>query len=69
MKTYTTLIDVEKDIEKLQLERKIAIEELKSIKNSYLEKLKLVNITVSALKFASKYGALHYLKYLFKGKK
>lgn len=69
MKTYTSLLDVEKDLKVLELEREIAIEELKSIKNDYVEKFKLVNIAVNVLKFTSKYGILLYFKNFFKRKK
>lgn len=62
MKIYTSYSELEKDIRMLQLEREIAVEELKVIKNSYEEKLKPINIALNVLKFTSKYGLLLYVK-------
>jgi hypothetical protein len=69
MKTYTNLLEIEKDLQMIQLERDIAVEELKAIKNGYEEKLKPINIALSVLKITSKYGLLLYLKDIFTGNK
>lgn len=69
MKTYSSYTEIEKDLQMLQLERQIAVEELKAIKNGYEEKLKPINIALNVLKFTSKYGLLLYVKDLFKGSK
>lgn len=69
MKTYTSYLELEKDLTMLQLEREIAVEELKAIKNGYEEKLKPINIALNVLKFTSKYGLLLYLKDFFKNNK
>jgi hypothetical protein len=69
MKTYTNLLDIEKDLRVLELEREIAVEELKAIKNGYEEKLKPVNMALNILKFTSKYGLLLYVKDFLMGNK
>ena len=64
-KKYTSFEEIEEDLVRLKLERDIAWEELKLIKNEYKDDFKPLNWVSSVLKFASKYGVMVILKRLF----
>lgn len=67
MKTYSTFEEIENDLKRLRLERDIAWEELKLVKNEYKEDLKPMNWVSSALKLTGKYGFIALIrKWLFK---
>ncbi|PQJ80613.1 DUF6327 family protein [Polaribacter porphyrae] len=66
MKTYTSFIEIEKDLRKLELERDIAKEELKIVKHNFEDFLKPVNWVTTILKAISKYGVLLMIKRIFK---
>jgi hypothetical protein len=62
MKPYQNFEQIEYDLKVLNLERKIAFEELKGVKQDFEETLKPMNILGGALKFLGKYGALLLVK-------
>ncbi|MFD2530300.1 MULTISPECIES: DUF6327 family protein [Polaribacter] len=66
MKNYTSFEEIDRDLKQLALERDIALEELKVVKNDFEESLKPLNILSSSLKFLSKYSALVFIKKIFK---
>lgn len=66
MKTYTSFIEIEKDLRKLELEKEIAKEELKIVKRDFEEFLTPVNWLTSILRAVSKYGVLLTIKRFFK---
>lgn len=66
MKTYTSFIEIEKDLRKLELERDIAKEELKIVKHKFEDFLKPVSWVNTILKAISKYGVLLMIKRFFK---
>lgn len=66
MKTYKTFDDIEYEMNKLQLEREIAWEELKGVKNQFHEDLKPMNWVNTAIKFAGRYGIFVLLKKIIK---
>jgi len=66
MEKYKSFKDIRVDLRRLQLERQIAVEELKLVKSDFEDSLKPINLFGSFLKFASKYGLLIALKKIFK---
>ncbi|AQS95021.1 hypothetical protein BXQ17_13450 [Polaribacter sp. BM10] len=66
MKNYTSFKEIDRDLKQLALERDIALEELKGVKNDFEQSLKPLNILSSSLKFLSKYSALVFIKKIFK---
>lgn len=66
MDTYKTFADIEHNLNKLKLEREIAWEELKGIKNEFKEDLKPMNWVSTAIKFAGNYGLFVLLKKFIK---
>ncbi|WP_405565004.1 hypothetical protein [Polaribacter sp. Asnod6-C07] len=66
MKTYTSFIEIEKDLKKLELEREIANEELKIVKHNFEDILEPMNWINSAFKMISKYGVLLMIKKILK---
>lgn len=66
MKTYQSFEEIERDLKQLSLERKIAVEELKIVKNDFEESIKPISILTSIFKFFSKYGVLMLIKKIFK---
>jgi len=56
MKQYQSFEDIENDLKRLSLERKIALEEIKLIKSEFQDDLKPSNWMQSVLKNAGKYG-------------
>lgn len=66
MEKYESFKDIKQDLKKLQLERQIAVEELKLVKSDFEDSLRPINLFGSFLKFASKYGLMIALKRIFK---
>lgn len=67
MKTYTTFKEINNDIKRCELERDIAWEELKLIKNEFKEDLQPLNWVNTALKLTGKYSFIAILrKWIFK---
>jgi hypothetical protein len=64
--TYRNFEEIEADLKRLNLERKIAWEELKLVKNDLKEDLQPYNWIQSVIKTAGKYGAFILVKKLFK---
>lgn len=66
MRTYTSFIEIEKDLRKLELEKAIAKEELKIVKHNFERYLQPVHWISSILKMASKYGIVLLIKRILK---
>jgi hypothetical protein len=62
MKEYNTFDDIDRDLKRLNLERKIAIEELKLVRAKVEEDLKPINLMLTALKVAGQIGLFKMLK-------
>lgn len=65
-RTYTNFEDIEKDLKRLKLERQIAWEEMKLLKNEFKEDLSPANWVQTMLSAFGKYGMFILLKKLFK---
>ncbi|TXD48203.1 DUF6327 family protein [Polaribacter sp. IC073] len=66
MRTYQSFEEIDRDLKLLSLEKEIALEELKVVKNDFEESLRPISILSNGLKFVSKYGALMFIKKIFK---
>jgi hypothetical protein len=66
MKAYQSFEEIDRDLKRLSLEKQIALEELKMVKNDFEESLRPISILSDAFKFFSKYGALIFIKKIFK---
>lgn len=66
MKTYNSFKDIDNDLKKLDLERQIAWEELKLVKEEFKEDLQPLNWVSSALKVVGKMGGFMLLKKIIK---
>lgn len=66
MKTYRNFKEIEIDLKQLSLEKQIALEELKIVKNDFEESLKPMNIISNILTGFGKVGTLMFIKKLFK---
>jgi hypothetical protein len=66
MKRYQNFEQIDSDLRRLSLERQIALEELKMVKNDFEESLRPISMLRDAFKFLSKYGALLFIKKIFK---
>jgi len=67
MKQYQSFEEIETDLKRLNLERKIALEEMKLLKTEFQDNLKPSNWVVSTvLGVASKYGFYWLLKKFLK---
>ena len=66
MKIYQSFDEIDRDLKQLSLEKEIALEELKIVKGDFEESLKPLTIVSSTAKFLSKYGALMFIKKIFK---
>ena len=62
MKTYKDFKSIERDLKILNLERKIALEEIKHLKHDYEDCLKLPNWMQSGMDIISKLSTLLLLK-------
>ena len=63
---YSNFEEIEADLKRLNLERKITLEELKLIKNDFKEDFRPLNWIQGGIKFAAKYGVFILLKKLLK---
>lgn len=63
---YEDMESLDKDLHILNLERQIAWEEIKSVKEDYKEDLKPLKWIQSALAFASKLGAMLLVRKIVK---
>lgn len=66
VKTYKNAESIERNLKILDLERKIALEEIKLLKEDYKEDLKPINWLYSGLKFASKFAGALIIKKILK---
>lgn len=66
MKNYENFAQIEYDLKVLKLEKQIALEELKVVKNNFQESLKPLSMLKGVAKFVGKYGLLVFIKKLFK---
>lgn len=62
MKTYRNFDDIDRELNRLSLERQIIWEEIKVLKNNFQEDMRPLNWVQSGLRTAGKYGALMLLK-------
>lgn len=62
MKQYQSFKEIETDLKRLNLERKIALEELKLLKSGVKEDLKPANWLSSILGMLGKYGIYQLIK-------
>ncbi|WP_035483127.1 hypothetical protein [Gaetbulibacter saemankumensis] len=66
MKEYNTFEDIDTDLKRLNLERQIAIEELKLVQIKIEEEFKPYNLILTAFKVVSKIGLFKILKKIMK---
>jgi hypothetical protein len=66
IKTYQSFDEIDKELKKISLERQIAFEELKIVKNDFEQTLKPISFLNSVFKFVSKYGVLLMIKKIFR---
>ncbi|TNJ45397.1 hypothetical protein KFZ70_06190 [Tamlana fucoidanivorans] len=66
MKIYHNLESVERDLKILNLERKIALEELKHLKKDYEDSVKLPQWLQTGVELGSKLSTFLFLRKLFK---
>ncbi|WP_136482435.1 hypothetical protein [Cognatitamlana onchidii] len=66
MKVYKNIESIERDLKILDLERKIALEELKLLKNDYENSFRLPNWFQSGLSILNKASTILMLKRVFK---
>ena len=66
MKSYKSFDEINYDLNRLHLERQIALEEMKGIKNAFQHDMKPLNWVSTGLKLAGKYGILVLLKKFIK---
>ncbi|MBQ4820541.1 DUF6327 family protein [Aquimarina sp. MMG016] len=65
-KTYTTFKEIEQDLRKLNLQRKISMEEIKLLKYELKEDLQPYQWVSTALSAIKKYGIFYLIRRLFK---
>jgi hypothetical protein len=65
MKRYQSFKQIDSDLKRLSLQRQIALEELKIVKNDFEESIRPISILRDAFKFLSKYGTLLFIKKIF----
>jgi hypothetical protein len=66
MKNYQSFQDIDQDLKRLRLERNIALEKMKLIKNEFKENLKPANWVSTIFNVAGKYGFYMLLKRFIK---
>jgi len=66
MKIYQDIESIERELKILNLERQIAFEEIKNLKEAYKEDLKPLNWIQAGAKIAGKFGGLMLLKKIIK---
>ena len=64
MKTYKSFDEIDYDLNRLKLERQIAWEEIKGVKNNFQEEMQPLNWVNTGMKVAGKYGILVLLRKL-----
>jgi len=69
MKQYNNLKEVNHDLKRLNLERQIAWEEIKGLKEDFKESIQPYNWFGPILSSAKQYGILYFIRLLFKKKK
>lgn len=62
MKAYNTFDDIDKDLKRFDLERKIAWEELKLVQGKVEKDLQPINLIVTVFKVIGKVGMFKLLK-------
>lgn len=60
--SYNNFDEIDTDLKRLDLQRKIAWEELKLVKHDFKDQFKPLSWVQSTLKFAGKYGIFMILK-------
>ncbi|UWX54427.1 hypothetical protein NYZ99_16100 [Maribacter litopenaei] len=63
---YRNFDEIEYDLERLDLERQIALEELKGLKQEVKEDLSPYNWLSTSISFVKKYGILYLIKKILK---
>jgi hypothetical protein len=66
MKTYQSFEEISRDLRQLSLERQIALEELKIVKNDFQESLKPMSMVSNILSVLGKLSTLMFIKKIFK---
>jgi hypothetical protein len=66
IKTYQSFDEIDRDLKRLSLERRIAIEELKMVKSDFEDSLRPISILISVFDFVRKYGILLLIKKMFR---
>ncbi|SDR71013.1 hypothetical protein SAMN05216503_0547 [Polaribacter sp. KT25b] len=66
MKAYKSFEEINRDLKQLSLERQIALEELKMVKNDFEESLKPLSIARNVLTAIGKFGTLMFIKKIIK---
>lgn len=66
MSNYQNIESIERDLKILDLERKIALEEIKGLKHDYLKDFKPLNWMQSGLKLTRKLASMLILKKILK---
>lgn len=66
MDTYKDIESIERDLEILDLERKIAFQQIKGLKEEYKEDLKPLSWMQSGLKIIGKLGGMMLVKKIIK---
>lgn len=63
---YNNFEEIEYDLQRLNLERKIAMEELKGLKQEVKDDLSPYNWMATSISFVKKYGLLYLIKKILK---
>ncbi|MGJ8745474.1 DUF6327 family protein [Polaribacter sp.] len=66
MKTYQSFKEINRHLKQLSLERQIAYEELKIVKNDFEESLRPARMLSNALGVFGKFSTLLFIKKMFK---
>ncbi|MGB5171745.1 DUF6327 family protein [Eudoraea sp.] len=66
MKSYKNFEEIEYDLKRLNLEREIALEELKAVKQEFKKDLQPPNWVNLILSLGKKYGSYFFIKKLLK---
>ncbi len=64
--TYTSFKEIEQDLRKLNLQRQIAVEEMKLLKTEFKEDLQPYQWLSTALSAIKKYGIFYLVRRLFR---
>lgn len=66
MRTYNSFEEIDQDLKRLNLERRIAIEEIKLTHNQIREDLSPLNWINTLVRLFSKYGLYYLIRRLFR---